>query len=115
MSENDSGMRTNLSRDAKWLIGVLLVIACPVFGFQWRQSSEVSGAMVQLGGLQKSVDKLTTSVEKLLLEDVSDIKSRLTIMESKQILPRAESDIRELNEKFRQLERQFLERNRGEG
>ena len=95
---------TKIDRDLKWLLAIAVSVAIPVVGFQWKQSVDVARAMASVGDMRLSIDKLTSTVESLLREDVADLKARLLVMESKKILPQAVENFERMEERMRSLE-----------
>ena len=66
----------------------------------------VPGLPDELGRIiSKSLEKVSDSLHELVREDIADLNRRLTLMESKGILPDARREIDELRERVRELER----------
>lgn len=99
----------SLRKGERWLIGVVLSSAIgglvPLIGFQWRQSLEVTKTTSSIDSMQKSLEKLTNTVENLMQNDVADLKQRILVIEQKQILPKFERDIADLSERVGELEK----------
>lgn len=93
-----------VTKDAKWLIGIVLAVATPLVGFQWKQSVEVSMAMESLVQLRTSIDKLGENMTSLMVGDLSDIKTRLAVVEQKGIPPQTSVALKELEGRIRMLE-----------
>lgn len=93
-----------IDRDMQWLIVVVITVAIPIVGFQWKQSSDIAVVMSSVPELRQSLDRLTTTVQDLLRNDVSDIKSRLAVLEQRKMMPGAEHEIEKLNVRVREIE-----------
>ena len=93
-----------MSKDVRALIALVIAVAIPLVGFQWKQSVEISAAMVQLGEVKGAIDRLTGNLGTLIQTDVSDLKSRLLVLEHGGMKPETSAAIKELEIRLRNIE-----------
>ena len=90
----------SLQPDTKWLIGLLL----PLIGTCFAGVYYLGSMSARFEGVEGQMKKVNGTIETLIKDDIADIKRRMAVMESKDILPRASREIEELDKRLRALE-----------
>ncbi len=90
-----------LTRDTKWLIGLLLPMIMATFSAVYFLGSMSE----RFKDVESSTERLHAVIQKLIEDDITDLKKRMTIQEAKDILPRAERNIADLEKRVRDLEK----------
>ena len=95
----------SMSRETKWLVSGLVGVALSVLTLGAPGVWYLGQMAGRMEAMQESQKELGETLSRLVEQDISDMKARLTVMEQKQILPRAERELEQLEERVRELER----------
>ena len=109
-----------MSKDAKWLIGVMVAIGIALGGTVWRTSLDVTSKLTSTGSavethshelekLNGNLSKVSEAITVLVAGDVSDIKSRLKLIETREMYPATLAEFRKVNDTMTTLEKRIRE------
>lgn len=98
------GNGERLSKDTKWVIGVLLTCAAAFSTVEYTQTMQIGKVTEQAAAAAKALQQLTATVQSLTVTKVATLETRMSVMETKQILPAARIEIDRLTERVRKLE-----------
>ncbi|MHC4880886.1 MAG: hypothetical protein ACYTGL_30920 [Planctomycetota bacterium] len=93
-----------MERDTKWIVGTILGLLCSVISIGGPAVYYLGSMASRFQAIERSQGKLQQTLERVMEYDLADVKQRITIVEQKDILPRAERQLSALEQRVRELE-----------